>query len=153
MIAGAFLTIDIYFSSGDLCFFRTPCHRGKNSGHDLPCRRAGATPRTFWAAESRKSGVAPARFGVFSTVTFAGAAFCIRLSSKKLLAPQGEETGEDEGGVCSPYPLHTFPPGFDSGTANRQSTSAAKCTVTRRSLPAKSWRMSDSVTRPTFQPR
>src|SRR6266851_1519433 len=32
---------------------------------------AGATPRTFWAAESRKSGVAPARFGVFSAVTFA----------------------------------------------------------------------------------
>src|SRR5579862_445815 len=33
-------------------------------------RRAGVTPRTFWAAESRKSGVAPARFGAFSTVTF-----------------------------------------------------------------------------------
>ena len=32
---------------------------------------AGATPRTFWAAESRKSGVAPARFSVFSTLTFA----------------------------------------------------------------------------------
>src|SRR6266852_2191413 len=32
---------------------------------------AGATPRTFWAAESQKRGVAPARFGVFSTVTFA----------------------------------------------------------------------------------
>lgn len=27
--------------------------------------RAGATPRTFWAAESRKSGVAPARFSSF----------------------------------------------------------------------------------------
>jgi len=51
-----------------MSFFRTACHRGKNSRHDLPCRRAGATPRTFWAAESRKSGVAPARFGVFSTV-------------------------------------------------------------------------------------
>src|SRR6266404_2682481 len=53
-----------------MCLLRTPCHRGKNTRHDLPCRRAGATPRTFWAAESRKSGVAPARFGVFSTVTF-----------------------------------------------------------------------------------
>src|SRR6266446_1965704 len=54
-----------------MCFCRSACHRGKNGRHDLPCRRAGATPRTFWAAESRKSGVAPARFGVFSTVTFA----------------------------------------------------------------------------------
>src|SRR5437879_9289101 len=54
-----------------MCFCRTACHRGKNGRHDLPCRRAGATPRTFWAAESRKSGVAPARFGVFFTVTFA----------------------------------------------------------------------------------
>src|SRR5712691_7309961 len=54
-----------------MCFFRTACHRGKNVRHDLPCRRAGATPRTFWAAESRKSGVAPARFDLFSTVTFA----------------------------------------------------------------------------------
>src|SRR5260370_5517959 len=53
-----------------MSFFRTACHRGKNSRHDLPCRRAGATPGTFWAAEGRKSGVAPARFGVFSTVTF-----------------------------------------------------------------------------------
>jgi hypothetical protein len=30
---------------------------------------AGATPRTFWAAESRKSGVAPARFCFSPTVT------------------------------------------------------------------------------------
>ena len=35
------------------------------TGTQPACRRAGATPRTFWAAESRKSGVAPARFGVF----------------------------------------------------------------------------------------
>ena len=33
-------------------------------------KRAGATPRTLWAAESRKSGVAPARFGSFSDVAF-----------------------------------------------------------------------------------
>ena len=32
--------------------------------------RAGAIPRSFWAAESRKSGVAPARFDFFSTVAF-----------------------------------------------------------------------------------
>src|SRR6202167_1355118 len=153
MITGAFLTSGILSSSADVCFFRTPCHRGKNGWHDLLCRRAGATPRTFWAAESRKSGVAPARFGVFSTVTLACTAFCIRLSSKKLLAPQGEETGEDEGGVCIPYLLHPFPSGSCSGTANRQSTSVVKCTVARRSLPQKSWRISSSVTRPAFHPR
>ena len=33
-------------------------------------KRAGATPRTFWAAESRKSGVAPARFGSFPAAAF-----------------------------------------------------------------------------------
>src|SRR5882762_4435944 len=33
-------------------------------------KRAGVTPKTFWAALSRKSGVAPARFGGFSTLTF-----------------------------------------------------------------------------------
>src|SRR5437879_8918613 len=136
-----------------MCFCRTACHRGKKFRHDLPCRRAGATPRTFWAAESRKSGVAPARFSVFSTVTFPFTAFSISHGFKKLLAPQGEETGEDEGGVCSPYLLHPFPSGSCSGTEKRQSTSASKCTVARRSLPAKSWRMSDSVTRPTFHPR
>src|SRR5213080_2701492 len=130
-----------------MCFFRTACHRGKNSRHDLPCRRAGATSRTFWAAESRKSGVAPARFGFVSTVTLACTAFCIRLSSKKLLAPQGEETGEDERAGCSPYLLHHLGSGSCSGTAKRQRTSVAKCTVARRSLPRKSWRMSDSVTR------
>jgi hypothetical protein len=32
-------------------------------------KRAGATPRTFWAAESRKSGVAPARFYLSNSVT------------------------------------------------------------------------------------
>src|SRR6266850_3108762 len=53
-----------------MCFCRTVCHRGKNDRHDLPCRRAGATPRTFWAGGSPKSGVAPARFDLFSTVTF-----------------------------------------------------------------------------------
>src|ERR1700691_900089 len=123
MIPGAFLTIGMVFLLCRFVSFPRLCHRGKNSRHDLPCRRAGATPRTFWAAESRKSGVAPARFGVFSTVTLACTALCIRLSSQKLLAPQGEETGEDEGGVCIPYLLHPFPSGSCSGTANRQSTS------------------------------
>jgi len=40
-----------------------------------PACRAGATPRTFWAAESRKSGVAPARFDVLSIAPFLFAAF------------------------------------------------------------------------------
>ena len=39
------------------------------------CRRAGATPPNFWAAWPQKSGVAPARFSLFSTVTFPGIAF------------------------------------------------------------------------------
>jgi hypothetical protein len=69
--------------------------------------RAGATPRTFWADESRKSGVAPARFSVFSNVTFHLTEFPISCSSKKLLAPQGEELGEDEAEVCIPYLLHS----------------------------------------------
>src|SRR5258708_17913301 len=46
------------------------CHRGKKGRHDPSCRRAGAIPRNFWAAWPPKSGVAPARFGLFSTVTF-----------------------------------------------------------------------------------
>ena len=53
----------------------------------------GSDPTNFiWAAESRKSGVAPARFGVFSTVTFLFTVFRIRLSVKDFAAPQGEET-------------------------------------------------------------
>jgi len=43
--------------------------------HATSVPRAGATPRTFWAAEGRKSGVAPARFGVLSTASFLCAAF------------------------------------------------------------------------------
>src|SRR5207249_7079972 len=60
--------------SSDLLLRNSSPHRGKNSRHSHLCRRAGATPRTFWAAESRKSGVAPARFDFFSTVTFVFAA-------------------------------------------------------------------------------
>src|SRR5215471_7260720 len=68
--------------------------------------RAGATPRTFWAAGSQKSRVAPARFSLFSTVTFAGIAFRISFVLNKLAAPQGDESGEGEGGGCNPYFLH-----------------------------------------------
>src|SRR6266446_1950610 len=54
-----------------MCFFRAACHRGKKQSARFTVPQGGSDPRTFWAAESRKSGVAPARFGVFSTVTFA----------------------------------------------------------------------------------
>src|SRR6267378_5032600 len=74
MIPGAFLTIGILLPLCGLSFFRTPRHPGKKGRHELPCQRAGATSRTFWAAESRKSGVAPARFDFFSTVTLVFAA-------------------------------------------------------------------------------
>ena len=47
--------------------------------------RAGVTPRTFWAAESRKSGVAPARFGVLSTASFLFAAFPFLCRTRTLL--------------------------------------------------------------------
>src|ERR1700686_1624142 len=45
------------------------CHQRKDSFACL-AERAGATPRICWAAESRKSGVAPAQSGVFSVTLF-----------------------------------------------------------------------------------
>src|SRR6266567_7280338 len=78
---------------------------------------------------------------------------CISHSAKKLLAPQVEELGEDEAEVCSSYVLHLFSSGSCSGTATRQSTSVTKCTLVWRLLPRNSWRMSVSVTRPTFHAR
>ena len=48
--------------------------RARQTYGTRPACRAGATPRTFWAAESRKSGVAPARFGVLSIASFLFAA-------------------------------------------------------------------------------
>ncbi len=40
-------------------------------GH-ASCVTGGSDPTNFWADSSPKSGVAPARFSVFSTVTFVG---------------------------------------------------------------------------------
>src|SRR5580704_9637856 len=71
MIPGAFLTIGILFLLWRCVLLPNSLSPWKKRSARLPCRRAGATPRTFWAAESRKSGVAPARFGIFSTVTLA----------------------------------------------------------------------------------
>ncbi len=115
--------------------------------------RAGATPRNFWAARPKKSRVAPARFSLFSTVTFLGIAFCICSVSDRLPAPQGDETGEEGGGGCNPYLLHPFPSGVLSAAPTRRSNSALKWTVTGWSTPPNSWRTSASVTRPAFHPR
>src|SRR5260370_39414599 len=114
-----------------MSFFRTACHRGKNSRHDLPCR-------PFWC---------------FFHGDFRLHRFSVFYASKKLLAPQAEELAEDETEVCSPYTLQLFPSGSCSGTAKRQSTSAVKWTIAWRLLPPNSWQMSDSLTRPTFHPR
>src|SRR6267154_11885 len=93
-----------------MCFCRTACHRGKNGQHDLPCRRAGATPRTFWAAESRKSGVAPAQPGAFFCVTFLIPVSFISSFCRDLCESQGEEDGEDEAEVRNSYFLHLLRP-------------------------------------------
>src|SRR5947209_14709079 len=86
--------MDISFLLG--CF-DLPCaflrHRGKNTWHSHLCRRAGATPRFTWAAEGRKSGVAPARFGVFSTASFLLAAFLLLSRSKTSLHPGCRKSG------------------------------------------------------------
>jgi hypothetical protein len=66
---------------------------------------AGATPRTFWAAESRKSGVAPARFRDFVNVTFPFTVFSISFAFRKLLPPQGEELEKIKSEGCIPYLL------------------------------------------------
>src|SRR6266436_6550909 len=71
---------------------------------------AGATPRTFWADESRKSGVAPAQSGVFSCVTFAILVSFISSFSRDLCASQAEEDGEDEAEVGNSYLLHLLRP-------------------------------------------
>jgi hypothetical protein len=69
---------------------------------------AGATPRTFWAAGGQKSGVAPARFGVFFQGASSFPAFRISDSGKKLLAPQAEERTEEEAEECSFCLLQVF---------------------------------------------
>jgi len=72
--------------------------------------------RSIWTRAKHRVGlerpflyrVAPARFSLFSTLTFRGNPFCISSVSDQLLAPQGDETGEEEGGGCNPYLLHPF---------------------------------------------
>ena len=89
---------------------RCPVTVEKTCGTDLPCRRAGATPRTFWAAESRKSGVAPAQFSDFFCVTFLFLVSLISSFSRDLCGSQGEEDSEDEAEVRNSYLLHVLRP-------------------------------------------
>ena len=60
---------------------------------------------TFWAAESRKSGVAPARSCSFSTAAFETPAPDV-LFSQGLGWGQGEDLGEDEVEEWNSYILH-----------------------------------------------
>src|SRR5271156_4273564 len=91
-----------------MCFFRTPCHRGKNGRHDLPCRRAGAIPRTFWAAESRKSGVAPASDRVLAALRFLAVSVASACSFYLLSPCQGDPGGEICGETCLLGTFHGY---------------------------------------------
>jgi hypothetical protein len=62
--------------------------------------------KTFWAAGRRKSGVAPARFGVFSKAAFLLMVSFISLYFRRICLPQGAEAGEDEGAEHRFYLLH-----------------------------------------------
>src|SRR6266566_4324126 len=63
-------------------------HRGKRNG-TVSCAGGRERPQeTFWAAWPQKSGVAPARFSLFSTVTFPCIAFCISFAYMKLVVSQ-----------------------------------------------------------------
>src|SRR5580658_3080690 len=85
------------------------CARGQNAV-TLSASRAGATPRTFWAAESRKSGVAPAQSGVFLCVTFLILVSFISSFSRDLCASQAEESAEGEAEVGNSYLLQRLRP-------------------------------------------
>ena len=125
--------------------------RAKNNLH-YKMKRAGVTPGNFWADRPPKSGVAPARFGVFSMVTFARTGSlsptlqtnCSRHRVKNL------EKTKLKCVVLTFFILFSQVPAQER---NRQSTSVTKCTVAWRLLAPNSWRMSDSLTRPTFHPR
>ncbi len=115
--------------------------------------RAGAIPRNFGRRKAPKSGVAPARLSLFSTVTFPFNAVSISFESKKLLEPQGDEKGEEEGGGRNPCLLHPFPSGSRSAMPTWGSNSVVKCAVTGWLAPPNPSWMSASLTRPAFHPR
>jgi hypothetical protein len=81
------------------------------------------TPRTFWAAESRKSGVAPARFCDFSEVVFVPSSFAFSWEPKKLLAPQAEEQREGDAEGCNTRLLQAFLTSSSPELPNRCNTS------------------------------
>src|ERR1700676_2228599 len=66
-------------------------------GH-ASCVTGGSDPHDlFWAAESRKSGVAPAQSGTFFCVTLLMLVSFISSFSRDICASQAEEDAEDEG--------------------------------------------------------
>ena len=68
--------------------------------------RAGATTGSFWAERPPKSGVAPARFGLFCAVTFAEVVVARGLRTNSVGRASGEEVGTDEGADRNSYVLH-----------------------------------------------
>jgi hypothetical protein len=60
---------------------------------------------TFWAAESRKSGVAPARFGSFPAVAFEIPVLHVSVL-REVQDGEGEVWGEDGGEERNSYILH-----------------------------------------------
>jgi hypothetical protein len=65
----------------------------------------GSDPRTFWAAESRKSGVLP-RVSVVSIPLLLGFRLLHRVFFQRTAAPQGEDIGEGRGAVWKCYVRH-----------------------------------------------
>ncbi len=74
-------------------------------GRELHKKGAGATPKTFWAALGRKSGVAPAQSGYFFCVIFFFLVSFISSFFLDLCAYQAEEDVEDEAEVGNSYLL------------------------------------------------
>src|SRR5260370_35180776 len=74
-VPGVFLTIGMVLLLFWRVFNPNSPSPWKKVRHALLRRGAGAPPQNFWAAWPQKSGVAPARFWLFSTVTFGFLAF------------------------------------------------------------------------------
>jgi hypothetical protein len=70
----------------------------------------GSDSTKFWAAESQKSGVAPAQSGVFLCVTFLILVSFISSLSRDLCVSQAEEDAEDEAEVRNSYLLQLLRP-------------------------------------------
>src|SRR5713226_182872 len=66
----------------------------------------GSDPTELLGGSSAKKWGRSRPIQSFPTVTFPHISFSISCVSKKLLAPQGDEIGDEEGGGCNPYLLH-----------------------------------------------